>query len=167
MPKVQSQEPKASAYVYALVLLARRELSEAQVRQRLARKGHPISDIDEAVARLKEERAIDDARVAAAIARTETAIRRRGRVRVRRQLESAGIAPDTAKRALDDVFGGIDDRELIEAALQKRLHGRERAVDEREYRRIYRFLLSQGFEPDRVAHVMRARRPSGGDDSKE
>ena len=45
-----------------------------QVRQRLARKGHEPDAIDAAVARLREGRAIDDTRVAEAIARTETSI---------------------------------------------------------------------------------------------
>ena len=41
-----------NAYIDALRMLARRELSEAQVRQRLARRQHPAAAIDEAVARL-------------------------------------------------------------------------------------------------------------------
>jgi regulatory protein len=149
----------ASAYVDGLKLLARRELSESQVRQRLARKGHAPDDVDAAVARLKKERAIDDARVAEAIARNETAIRRRGRMRVKRQIESAGIAAGTAKRAIDDVFSSIDDGELIESALRKRLRNRERAADDREFQRLYRFLIAQGFEPDRVSRTLRTRRP--------
>jgi SOS response regulatory protein OraA/RecX len=64
-------------------MLGRRELSEQQVRQRLARKDYGQDDIDEAIARLREQRAIDDRRVAEAIVRTETGIRKRGRVRVR------------------------------------------------------------------------------------
>ena len=105
-------------------MLARRELSEAQVRQRLSRRGHEPESIDAAVERLKHERAIDDVRVAEAIARTETTIKRRGRLRVRRQIEHAGIAPPTARRAVDEVFGDIDDQALIEAALAKRLRDR-------------------------------------------
>ncbi len=38
-----------SAYLEGLKMLARRELSEMQVRQRLARKGHEPQAIDEAV----------------------------------------------------------------------------------------------------------------------
>ena len=80
-------------------MLGRRELSEAQVRQRLARKGHEPDAVDAAVDRLRAERAIDDARVAEAIAHTETTVRRRGKLRVRRQIEQAGIAPATARAA--------------------------------------------------------------------
>src|SRR5438093_2175826 len=128
-----------SAYVDGLKMLARRELSEQQVRQRLARKGYPPDAIDEAVTRLRHERALDDARVAEAIARTETSIRRRGRIRVQLQIQKAGIDKSTAKRAIDEVFAAIDDNALIETALHKRLRGREIA-DDRESRRLYRYL---------------------------
>jgi len=147
-----------SAYVDALKMLGRRELSEAQIRQRLARRGHGEAAVDAAVARLKEERAIDDARVAGAIARTEVT-RKRGRLRVSRQIQSAGIAASVAKSAVDEVFDAIDDDSLIEAALARRLKGRERAADDREWQRLYRYLLAQGFEADRVAKVMREKRP--------
>src|SRR6185503_19383221 len=74
------------AYVDALKMLARRELSEQQVGHRLARKAHDPRDIDDAVERLRSERALDDARVAEAIARTEVAVRKRGKLRVQMQI---------------------------------------------------------------------------------
>jgi regulatory protein len=144
-----------AAYLDGLKMLARRELSEHQIRQRLARKGHDADLIDEAVARLRHERAIDDARVAAAIARTETAVKRRGRLRVRMQIERAGIDKSTAKAALDDVFDRIDDDGLIEAALRKRLRDRDHIADQREFQRLYRFLTAQGFESDRILRLLR------------
>src|SRR4051794_26411327 len=113
----------SSPYIDALRMLARRELSEAQVRQRLVRKGHGADDIDVAIHRLREERAIDDTRVAEAIARTATAIKRRGKLRVRREIEHAGIAPTVAREALDAVFDGIDADELLQSALSRRLRG--------------------------------------------
>src|SRR4051812_30164688 len=151
-----------SAYLSALKMLARRELSEAQVRQRLARKKHEADEIDAAVARLKEERAIDDTRVANAIARTETTLRKRGALRVKRQIESAGIAPSVARRAIDALLEETDQDALIEAALAKRLRGRDRAADDRELQRLYRYLIGQGFEADRVSRTLRGRRPRAG-----
>lgn len=139
-----------AAYVDGLKMLARRELSEAQIRQRLARKKHDTGDIEAAITRLRRERAIDDARVAEAIARTETSIRRRGKLRVRLQIERAGIAKGIARQAIDEVFGAIDDEALMEASLQKRLRGREAIKDDRELQRLYRYLVTQGFESDRV-----------------
>jgi regulatory protein len=149
-----------SAYVDGLKLLARRELSEQQVRQRLARRGHAEDAIDEAIARLREERAIDDARTAEAIARTETTLRRRGKLRVRMQIERAGIAASVAKKAVDAAFEHVDLDALIEASLAKRLRRRETIADDREAQRLYRYLIGQGFEHDRVAAVLRRHRTS-------
>ena len=146
------------AYDDGVKMLARRELSEFQIRQRLARKGHPPDAIDEVVARLRDEKAIDDARVAEAIARTETSRRRRGKLRVRMQIQRAGIANATAKRAVDDVFAAIDDDALLEASLGKRLRGRDTIADDREFQRLYRYLIGQGFEADRVMKALSARR---------
>jgi regulatory protein len=148
----------ADAYVDGLKLAAGRELSEAQLRQRLARKGHAQQEIDTAVARLKEERAIDDARVAETIARTETSTRRRGKLRVRMQIERAGISTSTARKAVDDVFGELDADTLLEAALTRRMLGRDRIDDDKEFQRLYRYLLNQGFDGERVMSALQARR---------
>ena len=148
----------SSAYLDGLKMLGRRELSEKQIRQRLARKEHSPEEIEEAVARLREERAINDQRVAEAIARTETGIRKRGKVRVRMQLERAGIARDVAKQAIDEVFGAMDEAALLESSLHKRLRGRETIADDKEFQRLFRYLIGQGFESDRVMRTLRARR---------
>jgi regulatory protein len=149
---------RAEPYLDALKMLARRDLSEAQVRQRLARRGHDPESIDAAVARLRRERAIDDRRVAEAIARRETAAKGRGRLRVERQIESAGIAGAIARHAIDEVFGEIDGDALIEAALTRRLRGRRSIEDDAEFHRLCRYLIGQGFEADHVIRTLTARR---------
>ena len=146
-------------------MLARRELSELQVRQRLARKGHEPDEIDDAIAQLREEHAIDDARVAQAIARKETSVKRHGKLRVRLQLERAGIGSALAKRAVDDVFDAMDHDALIEASLNKRLKGRSTIADDREFERLYRYLAAQGFEDDRIMKALNARRRGATDET--
>ena len=148
----------SSPYIDGLKMLGRRELSEAQVRQRLARKGHSDDDVEAAIQRLKAERALDDARVADAIARTEITIKRHGRMRVRRQIESAGIAPALVKQAVDNAFGEVDDTALLQAALGRRLRGNRSITDQREFQRLYRYLTAQGFESDRILAALNARR---------
>jgi regulatory protein len=139
-------------------MLARRELSEAQVRQRLARRGFEPDSIDDAVNRLKSERAIDDQRVAMAIAHSETAVKRRGKIRVQRQIEAAGIAPATARTAVNQQFGEIDEPALLEAALARRLRPGQPVSGDAEFARLYRYLLGQGFEPDAVVRLLSRRR---------
>src|SRR5437867_10862729 len=108
-----------SAYLDGLKMLVRRELSEAQVRQRLTRRGHSQDAIDQAIGRLRSERAIDDDRTAQAIARVESSIHRRGERRVRRRIENAGIGAETARRATATVCADIDPEGHLEAALRR------------------------------------------------
>jgi regulatory protein len=145
----------SDAYVAALSMLARRELSEAQIRQRLSRRGESQASIDEAVARLKADRSIDDERVAGAIARTQTSVRGRGKRRVLQQIEAAGIAKSIAARAVDEVFQDVDADTLLSAALAKRLRGRERIADDREFQRLFRYLSAQGFDTGKVLALLR------------
>ena len=83
-----------------------------------------------------------------------------GKLRILRQIEQAGIARATARRATDEVFESIDPEALIEASLAKRLRGRERIGDRAELGRLYRYLIGQGFGPDEVMRALRARSPS-------
>ena len=147
-----------SAYIAALKMLSRRELSEREVRQRLTRRGYEEGDIDAAIGRLTQDGSIDDARAARAMAHAETSFKKRGKLRVKRRLEMAGIASDVAQRAVQDVFEAIDADALMASALQKRLRGREQIADDREFQRLYRYLIGQGFEPDRVLALLRRRK---------
>jgi regulatory protein len=144
-------------YLTALKMLARRELSEAQLRLRLTRREHPSDAIDTALARLKAEGSLDDERVAGMIARSETGLKKRGRYRVLRQIEAAGIAPAIARRAVDETFATIDGDALMNEALGRRLRGKTRIDDDKAFNRLYRYLVTQGFEPDRVLALLRSK----------
>jgi regulatory protein len=145
------------AYVAGLTLLARRELAEAQLRTRLARRKFDEEDIDAAVARLRRERAVDDRRTALACARTEVRLKHRGRARVVRQIEGLGIARDVAREAVAEVFADIDEAALLERALDRRLRGTMALSDAAVVRRLHRYLLGQGFDSGRVIALLRRR----------
>jgi regulatory protein len=145
------------AYLSGLKMLARRELSETQVRMRLARRKFEPDDIDRAIERLRAERALDDRRVALACARTETRLRQRGRARVVRQIEAMGIAREVARAAVAEVFGELDESALLEQALDKRLRRGVALNDPSAARRVYRYLIAQGFEPGRVSTMLQSR----------
>jgi len=150
------------AYVTALRMLARRELSEAQVRTRLARKEFDAGAIDEAVARLQAVRALDDQRTALACARTEAHVKRHGRLRAQRTIEALGIERGLAKAAVAEVFGEVDEDDLIAQALDRKLRpasykASARQVDAAVARRLYRYLLAQGFDAGRAHAAIRSR----------
>ena len=142
-------------YVAALKMLGRRELSERQVRQRLARKGYGVEDIDAAIDRLEQDRSLDDERAARAMAHAETSLKKRGQLRVRQRLQAAGISPAVAQRAIQETFESIDADALLTSALRKRLRGREQIADEAEFQRLYRYLVGQGFDSERILELLR------------
>ena len=146
-----------SAYLTALKQLARRELSEAQLRQRLTRRKFSPDDIDTTIARLLQDGSLDDARTAAAIARSQLSLKKRGQRRVRREIEAAGIASALAERAVADVYAEVDGEALLAAAIDRRL-GTRRLDDDREMARLYRYLVGQGFDSERAMAALRKRR---------
>ncbi len=152
------------AYVVGLKLLATRELAEAQLRERLARRHFEPDDVDAAVARLRAERALDDARTAGAYARTEASLRGRGRLRVLRRLQSMGIAPDVARTAVTDAFSDLDDTQRIERALARRLRRGETLENPKVAARIHRYLLAQGFGAGDVIAALRRRKAPAHDE---
>jgi regulatory protein len=133
-------------YVLALGWLARRELTEKQIRQRLTRRGLEADTIDAAVARLKAERALDDARVAGAFARTAVRLKGRGPIRLERDLQGLGIDRGAAREAVRAVLAETDEATLARQALARRWRRADRP-EPADAARLYRALLRQGFGP--------------------
>jgi regulatory protein len=136
-------------------MLARRELTVADVRARLEDRGFPRDEIDAALVRLAESGAVDDRRVARAYARTAASVKGRGRLRVMRELQQMGVSAAVTAEALGEVFGDLDERALIGRAIERKLRGRRPPVTPREQARLYQFLTRQGFSPEGVSAALR------------
>ena len=144
-------------YIVALRLLSARELSEAQLRTRLKRREFEADDIDSAINRLKADGTLNDRRVAGAIARMETSIKHRGRSRVIQKIRQAGIDGDTADAATEQAFEDIDEDQLLDHAMTRRLRGKTpRELDEKARARLVRGLAAQGFGLDAIFKKLRS-----------
>jgi regulatory protein len=156
--------PDRTAYVDALLLLGRRELSVQQLRDRLLEREHTRDDVERAIDLLLESKALDDARVAGAYVRTAIKIKGRGRLRIQRELQMMGISKEVGAVALAEAFGEVDERALITKALGKKLRGNQKIATPAEYARVFQHLMRQGFSPAAVTAVLRARRKGGGEE---
>jgi regulatory protein len=137
-------------------MLGQRELSEAQIRTRLARRGCDADAITNALERLKRDRTLDDGRVARAAARLEAGIRHRGPARVRQRLQSMGLADEVIQKAVAEAFEEVDEAALLTAAFERRLRGRELAdLDDKARARLVRGLVGQGFSFGAVLRKVR------------
>jgi SOS response regulatory protein OraA/RecX len=81
----------------------------------------------------------------------ETGIRHRGRARVIQKLRQAGIDSDIAQDAATDVFKDVDEGELLDRAIERKLRGRSvKDLDDKGRARIIRAMVGQGFRLDAI-----------------
>lgn len=136
----------------AVRLLAYRARSREELRRRLRRRDYADAVIEACLSRLEEQGYIDDADFARAFIRDRLRLRPGGRYGLERELRSRGVATETARRAIQQVFGEEEVNEealaLEEAERWMRGKGRRAAADPvAGRRRLHGFLSRRGFDP--------------------
>jgi len=147
-----------SAYRDALTLLARKPLTEVEVRDRLVARGHTGESVRVALARLSDAGYVDDLRLALHFICTRSCRLGHGPRRLIEQLRARGLHADQAWRAWSQAVdqGEVDPIEMLRAEIRRRLGSDGRIVDRRQYGRVYNALLRAGYEPDRIEVALRA-----------
>lgn len=132
----------------ALGLLARREHSLAELRQKLRQRGYASEEIDQALAELSSDGYQSETR--AAQARVDAGLRRgHGPQRIRAALGAANLSK--AEVMIDpDVNWLQRARELLH-----RKFGNEPPAEAKEYARRARFLQARGYESDVIRKALR------------
>ncbi|MFL6602946.1 MAG: regulatory protein RecX [Steroidobacteraceae bacterium] len=129
----------------AIALLARRDFSTGELRERLARKGFEAGIVAQVIAELGEERALDDSRYAANYVRYAAA-RGHGPVRIRAELKALELTDELIEAALAE--GPDWQTSAREARVRK--FGPEPPVGWPEKARQARFLQYRGFSSDHI-----------------
>ncbi|MGC8504074.1 MAG: regulatory protein RecX [Acidithiobacillus sp.] len=131
---------------HALRLLARREYSRAELRDRLSRAGYDAGQIDGTLDALAREGCQDDARYAEMLGRTRLR-QGHGPLRLRRDLARAGV--ELEQPSIPQADWLIQAR----AALHKRF-GDAPAENRREWERRARFLAGRGFTSELIRRAL-------------
>ncbi|MFQ5880341.1 MAG: regulatory protein RecX [Dehalococcoidia bacterium] len=133
-----------SAYAAALRLLSYRPRSQAEVQQRLRRRGVPPSLVEATVERLRRQGLLDDAAFAHFWVDVRNRTSPRGRKLLWQELFFKGVDRQTAQAALQEV----EEEDAAYRAARRRL----RALAGLDYatfrRRLGDFLLRRGFRYD-------------------
>jgi regulatory protein len=146
---LRQADERQQARESALRLLAYRPRSEAELRSRLARRGLPLSAVENAIEHLRQQGLVDDAAFARYWVETRQQSSPRGRYLLQRELLAKGVAAETAGEALAAV---IDEEVARHAAAKKA--GTLRNLDYPTFRRrLGQFLLRRGF-PYETARVL-------------
>ncbi|TDI46294.1 MAG: hypothetical protein E2P01_09235 [Acidobacteria bacterium] len=130
----------------ALRWLARRPLTEAEIRKRLAGKGFSAADADRTVDDLVGRRLLDDDALALDFVVLRSSRLRLGKGRLMRELEQRGVDAGVADRAYRQAVesGELDPENLLRESVARRLQ-RDRDPTAASSRRIYNALLRAGF----------------------
>jgi regulatory protein len=145
----------AAARNLVLRWLGQRELTTSQARLRLRRRHYPDDIVSTALATLVADGLLDDERTARAQARHDISIKRHGRGRVLRHVQSLGVDRDTAQAAVTAVFADVDEDRLLADALARRLRGQPLPTERKELGRLFGWLLRQGFDAGKVSALFR------------
>jgi regulatory protein len=139
--ELQAEDSRESAYLQALRLLGYRQRTEAEVRRNLHKHEIPAETVDYVIARLRQNRLVDDENFAQNFIESRSESRPRSRRALQFELRRHGVDPILIEHALED----IDDEELAyQAALKKarRLKG----LEWQDFRqKMYSHLIQRGF----------------------
>ncbi|WP_107913325.1 regulatory protein RecX [Luteibacter sp. OK325] len=136
----KADRPTRTAYDKALGLLARREHSRRELKQKLDRGGFAREETTDAVAQLGDQGYQDDDRFAASLMRSRIG-QGYGPVRIRAELRSQGIADAVIRRLIESA--DVDWHDLASSQLRRRYGGP--SADPAERVRRAQFLLRRGF----------------------
>ncbi len=143
-------KPRPTARQAALGLIARRQLTDAEVRQRLARRGYPTTEVEDAAAMLAEFGYLDERAVIDAV-RREAERCARGPGWIRATLRRRGISEARADaEALADEAAA---QARAGVALQARF-GAKDLLDAPARARARRYLVARGFSFDTVLALL-------------
>lgn len=140
------------AYEKALGLLVRREQSQRELKNKLARAGYAAAESSDAIGKLAEQELQSDDRFAGLLARSRAA-NGYGPRRIAAELKSHGVADRMIAAAIAEL--DCDWRELARRQLQRH-YGRKPAEDAKERDRRAAFLLRRGFDAATVSALTRA-----------
>ncbi|TJY56633.1 regulatory protein RecX [Sinimarinibacterium sp. CAU 1509] len=151
MPPRKSKElTEQGARDAALRALARREHSAAELAYKLKQRGHADDVAQSVVDAVGEAGWQSDARYAEMLVRNRIE-QGYGPLRIRAELQAAGVADTVAREALD--AADIDWCERVRAVHQRRFSGP--ASSAKQWQQQYRFLAGRGFASEHIRMVLK------------
>lgn len=143
-------------YTAALGALTRRAHSVFEMRTYLERRAAEREAAKRVLARLRENRLLDDARYALEFARHRAQVRRQGRYRIARDLRVRGVQDEYIEAAVAQVFSENDEAALVRSMIERRVRSLRGPLDARKAASLYRSLLRGGFDAQLIRRELGA-----------
>jgi len=143
---------------YAVRSLAARACSSDELRFKLRQRAARISDIDPAIARLKDLGYLDDKRFAEMYTSMRVENDGFGRARVLSDLRGRRVTPKVAEQAVSRAFEDKNEHDMVAAYVERRMPSivaGGHTGDERKLAAAYRKLRRAGFAPGAILIVLK------------
>jgi regulatory protein len=150
MPRSAAATPPPTAYRRAILCLARRDHSVAELRKALLGKDHEPAEVEAALERLRRERYLDDAGFAERFARSRMTHQGLGRLRVRQGLRQRGVDRGTIDAGITGALREVDERQVLDGLARRYWSQHARVEPAQRLPRLWAFLLRRGFAPGLV-----------------
>lgn len=147
--------PSRTAFDDACRALARRRLTEAELRARLARR-HSEAEIGKAMVKLREYRFVDDDALISDYVRDRLKLSPRSAELIEAELVRRGIEPENFRRVFEANFPEYDEMEVARRALQVKLKTLMKSPPQGRRERVLRFLSSRGFSYEVISDLWEA-----------
>ena len=167
LDEVRFAASEKEATDHAYMYLNYRALSEGALSDRLKKKGFGPRVVESVVAKLKELKLIDDARLAKDSAESRLKGRLLGDRRVKEDLIRKGIPDSLADEAVREAqkgpAGAVPDEDERAYALLLKRRRQIKAIDAHTlHRRLFEYLSRRGFDPDTIERALSRYRREGG-----
>lgn len=144
-------------YEYAVSALARKMRTVAELKRLLRSRAHPgeVGEmaIEVVIAKLREQKYLNDARYAAAYSQYRQTNEKFGRRRVVTDLKAKGVHSEVIEQAVNTAYADINEERLAAQFVErKRL---KKPQNEREFARIFRRLMRAGFSSGTIFKVLK------------
>lgn len=149
--EIVARDTAESAYLSALRFLSYRLRSKQEILDRLLQKGYTTDQIDQVIARLEEERMVDDQRFASSWAESRQVFRPRSKKWIARELQMKGIQPPQIDKALSGIGS---DTQLALSAAQKASRRWKNDTYETFRQHCAAFLSRRGFSYESIREVL-------------
>jgi regulatory protein len=156
-PKKKEPLNEPALYEYAVIALGRRMRTVAELK-RLMRKRVEANDAGEAkveavIARLKEQRYLNDTDFAQNYTRLRQENRSFGKRRVQQDLIQKGVHANIVSKTLEAAYENVNEEELARQHLErKRIR---KPTNEKETARIMRLLVRAGFSTGVIFKILK------------
>jgi len=144
---------EGALYEYAVGALSRKMRTVAELKRLLRQRTDVELLVELVIARLKEQKYLNDSRYASAYSNYRQANQKFGKRRVITDLKAKGVHGEVIERAVSEVYAGVNEEKLArEHMARKRMR---KPTNNRETARIFRALLRAGFSSPTIFKILK------------